>query len=778
LIMYKIKISGVVQGVGFRPFVYNLARQMSLNGFVLNSSAGLEIEVEGRQRDLDRFVESVQTLHPNAAKIVKFMIITLPNQGYERFEIRQSNSGAGSTMISPDLRVCEDCIEELHSHGDHRHEYPFINCTNCGPRYSIIERTPYDRPLTSMKDFTICGICRAEYENPANRRFHAQPIACGTCGPKLRFLDVNFNVVDGDPISNCRREILNGRIIGIKGIGGFHLACDAMNEDTVSRLRILKRRPAKPFAVMCDLDYLANIVNYTKEHVDLLKSPPAPIVLIPKVVMTSSELSVRSGRNDCINQASISNLIQSPIADSVAPDNHNLGVFLPYSPHQLLLFNCDGFHDPLYLVMTSGNIDDEPIAKEEHELDGLCDYYLSHDRPILNRCDDSVIAASMTDMILLRRSRGYVPSPILIPAETIPTLGTGAELKISFCLAHKDLIYMSPYIGNNNSKATSDFYQEQIDRYINWFRIKPELVACDLHPDYLTTHYAEKTGLPIIRVQHHHAHIASVMAENMIDEPIIGVSYDGTGYGEDGAIWGGEIFIADYYTCERKYHLQYMPLPSGDTSVSHPIRIAYAYLQSSGINTEFLTSISDFEKRVIDSQLKTKLHLFQTSSMGRLFDCVSAMLGLFPKITFEAQSAMALEQLCCLEQHLNITSYPYRLEDIVAKHSNAPKEISVRPMLEAISKEILEDGSKYVIASKLHKTIIEFTIAALVQLRQESGIKKCVLSGGVMQNMVLFEGLKKGLSQQGFTVYYARQLPANDGAIAAGQVLIANCRIR
>lgn len=733
-----------MQGVGFRPFVYKLASQLNLKGYVLNSNQGVEIEVEGSDRNLETFVDSIKTQHPVAAIINTFKLEILPDFGHRSFDIRQSSKKAGSTFISPDLRICQDCSSELANPDNKRYNYPFINCTNCGPRYSIIEKTPYDRPLTSMKDFAMCAYCRDEYENPADRRFHAQPIACADCGPELCFFDSSLQRINGDPIQNCLNALKKGKILGIKGIGGFHIACDATNEVAVLELRNRKNRPAKPFAVMCNSDYLEMIVEYTDSHLRILNSPQAPIIVLPKVK-------------------------KSPIVDAVAPHNRSLGVFLPYAPHYLLLFDRAETSMPLYLVMTSGNVNDEPIAKSEEELSGLCDYYLTHNRPIQNRCDDSVILSSSVDTIMVRRSRGYVPSPLMLPYKTVPTIGTGAELKISFCLTKDDLFYLSPYIGNNNSKATEDFYLEMLTKYQDWFRIKPELVGCDLHPDYLTTRFAQSSNLPLVQVQHHHAHIAAVMAENKLDEQVIGISYDGTGYGDDGAIWGGEIFTADYSGFTRRYHLNYLPLPGGDSAITHPARIAFAYLTFAGIDGGFLKGISDFERMVIKKQIDNNFNLYQTSSMGRLFDCVSAMLGLFSEITFEAQSAIALEQFCGKSALSGVSTYPYQLIN---------SEINVISLIEAVKNDIVNGEAPNLIALKFHKTIVEFTVAAVLEINKETDIKKVILSGGVMQNLVLFEGLVDRLQKNNFTVYHSSMLPSNDGAIALGQALIANRSIK
>ncbi|MDO9577295.1 MAG: carbamoyltransferase HypF [Candidatus Cloacimonadales bacterium] len=734
--MKRFEINGIVQGVGFRPFVYNLARKLKLNGYVLNSTNGVEIELEGTKKALIQFKDILLNELPPAAKIEELVEFDLSDAGYSDFEIRQSLSKTGSTFISPDLAVCKDCVQELFKKSDKRHEYTFINCTNCGPRYSIIEKTPYDRPVTSMKTFEMCSFCESEYRDPTNRRFHAQPIACPVCGPQLKFLDNNLNEIFGDPIENCLKYIKEGKIVGIKGIGGFHIACDATDRKAVAELRRRKNRPDKPFAVMCAEENLQNIVEYNSAQLDLLKSVAAPIVLFPKKV-------------------------ESPIVDSVAPYNPNLGVFLPYAPHHHQIFQKPN----LYLIMTSGNLNDEPIASDEKELQGICDYFLTHNRPILNRTDDSVIRPSKRKNIFLRRSRGYVPSPLKLPFKTIPTLGTGAELKISFALAKEDSIWMSPYIGNNNSKETEDFFTETLTKFQDWFKIKPELVACDLQPDFMTTRFAEKLNLPLVKVQHHHAHVAAVMAENMLDEPVIGISYDGTGYGLDGAIWGGEIFVGDYQNFERKFHLKYMPLPGGDAAIKHPVRIAFSYLQQAGENPDFLTGISEIEKKIIFKQITNNFNVFQTSSMGRLFDCISAMLGLFPNITFEAQSAMALEFLCGTESLEKVPSYSYEIDNGV---------IDFIPLIKAVTNDIRQKKSRTEIALRFHKTVIDFTVQAVQKVKKETGLSKIVLSGGVMQNNVLLEGLYSELEKNCFTVFTPSQLPSNDGAISAGQVMIAN----
>ncbi|MBC8415993.1 MAG: carbamoyltransferase HypF [Candidatus Cloacimonetes bacterium] len=773
--MLRIKINGIVQGVGFRPFVYRTAMELGLKGYVLNSTSGVEIEACGAEKNLELFVERIKKEHPPAAYLKEFYVEKKEDVPYTEFTIQQSQNRKGSTQISPDLAVCEDCAKELFDESDPRFNYAFINCTNCGPRYSIIENTPYDRPVTSMKEFEMCDYCKGEYTDPLNRRFHAQPIACPTCGPQLKFLDKDFIKITGDPTVNTIKFLKEGKIIGIKGIGGFHIACDATNFETVEELRKRKDRPHKPFAVMCYPKKISEVVEINEEQHELLKSPAAPIVILPKFRSFLNSVWERNSQRNSVSEntgvleeershAGTWERESKKIVANVAPQNPNIGVFLPYSPiHHQILSN-----ELPYLIMTSGNFHDEPIAAEEKELSGLCDFYLTHNRSILNRSDDSVIRASKPQNVMMRRSRGYVPSPLKLPFKTVQTLGAGAELKITFALSKEDSFFLSPYIGNSNSKQTLDFYTDTLEKYKKWFELEPELVVCDLHPDYMTTRFAESIGLPLKKVQHHHAHIASVMAEHHLDEPVIGIAYDGTGYGTDGAIWGGEIFLADYSKFERLFHLNYMPLPGGDAAIKHPIRIAYAYLLASGIDPDFLENISEIEKRIISKQIENKFNVFQTSSMGRLFDCVAAMLGLFPEITFEAQSAMALEFLSGEKGIWSKDHYPYNLEK---------DTIDIIPLIRAVAKDVQRKEPHHRIAGKFHSTIIDFTLEAVKKAHRKTGIKKVVLSGGVMQNKVLLEGISKVLTKNNFTVFSSSVLPSNDGAISVGQVVIGNGKL-
>ena len=734
--MYQIKINGIVQGVGFRPFIYKLAIEQKLTGYVLNSTSGVLIEAEGTSASLDTFIYRIKNELPPAAKINSFQFKELPNTKYKTFSIRSSSSSEGSTLISPDLAVCKDCLDEFNDPKDPRYKYAFINCTNCGPRYSIIKETPYDRPVTSMKDFKLCNFCLEEYKDPLNRRFHAQPVACPECGPQLQFLNEDLSPISGDPIQNTVAALKDGKIVGIKGIGGFHIACDAANHNTVELLRQRKIRPHKPFAVMCNEESVNKIVQINTEQLRLLKSPAAPIVILPK-------------KDNAM------------LAENVAPQNPNIGIFLPYAPHHYQFVT----EELPIVVMTSGNNSNEPIAKTENKLQNSCDCFLTHNGPILNRSDDSIILPAKAKNILIRRSRGFVPSPIKLPFKTVPTLGCGAELKLTFSLSNNDDLFLSPYIGNSGSKETMDFYNETYNKFLKWFKFKPELIACDLQPDFATTRFAEQAKLQLIKVQHHHAHISAIMAEHKLDEKVIGISYDGTGYGTDGAIWGGEIFIADHTNFERSFHLNYLPLPGGDAAIKHPVRIAYAYSIVAGANTELLKGISELERNVIQKQLQNNFNVFQTSSIGRLFDCVAAMLGLFPSITFEAQSAMALEFLCGNETVVNSKPYTYEI---------LKDTININPLIIEISEDIKNGEKLNIVAKRFHKTIIDFTLASIQRISSQHRINKVVLSGGVMQNRILLDGLIETLIKNNFTVYSPKNLSPNDSSISVGQVMIAN----
>jgi len=734
--MLIIHINGIVQGVGFRPFIYKLAHEMKIKGYVLNSTAGVEITALADPDILKQFINRIKVENPPGAQINNLTYTQSPDKNYSDFTIKKSRNENGTTLISPDLAVCKDCLREMYDPADHRAAYPFINCTNCGPRYSIIRSLPYDRPKTSMQNFPLCDFCRKEYLDPLDRRFHAQPVACDTCGPQLSFLDRKLQPVSGDPVGNAILQLKSGNIIGIKGIGGFHIACDARNDAAVKLLRRKKNRPYKPFAVMCFAEMINQLVHVSGDQLKILHTPAAPIMILKKK-------------------------IDHPLSTSVSPMNPNLGIFFPYAPHHYQILS----KELPYLIMTSGNINNEPIAAEERELEGICDYFLTHNRPILNRCDDSILMPVYQDNIIIRRSRGYIPNPIDIALDTVPTLGCGAGLKLTFSLSNKNRLFLSTYIGNDNNKRTFDFYTETVEKYKKWFKIDPELYACDLQPDFLTTRYAQDQGKPVIQVQHHHAHIAAVMAEHKISEPVIGIAYDGTGLGVDNAIWGGEIMIADLKTYQRYYHLNYMPLPGGDAAIRHPIRIAYAYTLKAGLDADRIIPIEKLEKQVIRKQIENDFNVFNTSSLGRLFDCVSAMLGLFPVISFEAQSAMALQFLCGNKDFKDAGYYNFNIEK---------DQISILPVIIEIATDIQNKVSQEIIAQKFHNTIVEFTLASVLNIRRSSSLNKVVLSGGVMQNSILFNNIIQKLEKNNFTVIRPVIIPPNDGSISMGQVVIAN----
>jgi len=732
--MFIININGIVQGVGFRPFVYKLAYNNNLKGYVRNSSQGVEIAVTGDDFSLNNFLNQLKNNSPGASIIDTMIVTTHPDSNFDSFQILPSLIDSGITFISPDLALCSDCLAEMNDIADPRHEYHFINCTNCGPRYSIIESLPYDRPATSMSKFEMCDYCSGEYSDPLNRRFHAQPVACPDCGPHLQLLDSDKKPVPGDPLTLTRKLLKQGNVIAIKGIGGFHLACLATDDNPINSLRERKHRPDKPFAVMCRKEDLEKIVAIKPEDSQLLQSPAAPILILPST-------------GKCISHL-------------VAPANPTLGVFLPYAPlHHLLLQD-----DIKFLVMTSGNIHDHPIAASVDELPPICDYYLTHNREILNRCDDSVIRAAKPHNIMIRRSRGYIPIPLSSAITLQDSFAAGAAMKLTFALAADKSIFLSPYIANNDTLSSLDFYQETYHKYCHWFKIHPQFAACDLQPDFMSTRFAEKLDIPLYRIQHHHAHIAAVMAEHQLNEPVIGIAYDGTGLGDDGIVWGSEIMIADYFSYQNKFHLEPMPLPGGDAAVKNPIRIAYAWLMQNMLDTDLLNNISDFEKKIITKQLTSNLNVFQTTSMGRLFDCVSAMLDLVTQISFDAQAAIALEFICP-ENIMDYPPYEYDFDQ---------GNIEIKPLLQGISHDLQQNEPYQIISARFHRTIIEFTLQAIKLLRKETSITNVVLAGGVMQNRIIFTNLIKVLQKNNFTVFTPRLFPPNDSSIALGQRIIAN----
>ncbi|MBE0431970.1 carbamoyltransferase HypF [candidate division WOR-3 bacterium] len=734
----RIHVRGIVQGVGFRPFIYRLARESGLKGMVRNTTTGVEIEIEGPLPSTERFIAAIRGQAPPAARIDGITADSLPYRGYADFSIRESKRSRGFTQISPDIATCRDCLREMEDPADRRYEFPFINCTNCGPRYSIIKGTPYDRQRTSMREFRMCQNCRREFDDVADRRFHAQPDCCPACGPTYRLYSITGREIAArEPIKETAALLKKGRIVAIKGIGGFHIACDAQNCETVAQLRRLKDRPSKPLAVMVRPGLVPGLVHATKAEMKTLTSPSAPIVLMKK-----------KGDRLCAQ---------------IAPGNPYLGVMIPYSPaHHLLLRQIP------YLVMTSANVQDEPIVDNAQEvrqrLGSLVSFYLDHDRSIENRCDDSVgFSLPGRGFSIIRRSRGYAPLPVELPVLVSPTLAVGPYLKNTFTLATGRAAYVSPHIGDLDNLETMRFYGDMVEKYRRWFRIEPRIIAHDLHPDYLSTKIARSMDGVKKGVQHHAAHFTSCLGENGITGNAIGIIFDGTGFGTDGRIWGGEFFTGNLQEQTRVAHLQYLPLPGGESSIRKPYRIAIAYAYA--LLRKRLAPAGDDETEIIRQMIDTGHNIVHTSSMGRLFDCISALLGITTEITYEAEAAINLEHVA---DQKTKGHFPFVVRD------GRPMTIEVEDTLRAIVGAINKNVPKAKIAARFHNTIAEFSCNVANRLRKMHGLTTVCLSGGVFQNRYLLTLMIERLEKDGFRVHTHRQLPTNDGCISYGQVLAAN----
>jgi len=756
----KLHITGIVQGVGFRPFVYSLAVRYGLAGWVRNTSAGVDIELDGTPEIVEEFVRALKDELPPLARVDTLDIAWGGPRKFIGFEIFDSKTVEGAfQQISPDTSICEDCLRELLDPGDRRYLYPFINCTNCGPRFTIISDIPYDRPNTSMASFAMCPDCSAEYQNPLDRRFHAQPIACPICGPKiwLEYLSDNeMRALEGDhTIKKAQEMLAEGKIVAIKGLGGFHLACDATNATAVGELRRRKLRVDKPFAVMLpDMATINWNCHVSSAESELLESRQRPIVLLKK----------RS---------------KSTIEEEVAPKQDTLGVMLPYTPLHYLLFNAS---DPplTALVMTSGNLSEEPIATGNDEarerLSILADAFLMHNRDIHTRCDDSVVRIFEKQVYFLRRSRGFAPDSIQLPFEVPPILATGPELKNTFCLTRDHYAFLSHHIGDMENYETLRSFQEGISLFEGLFRIRPEAIAHDLHPTYLSSRYAleraERENLQAIGVQHHHAHIAACMADNNLDgsHQVIGAEFDGTGYGEDGAIWGGEFMVADYKGYERKFHLDYFPLPGGDAAIKRPARTALALLWSLGMEwEEDLAPAQDLcyeDRMALRVQLERKLNTPQTSSMGRLFDAAAALAGVRQRVNYEAQAAIEFESAV---DKTETGAYHFEVQN---------GRVDARIVIASLIADIRSKTAISVISARFHNGVAKMVRDASVQIRHETGLNEILLSGGVWQNMVLLEQTVQGLHAEGFDVKIHHQIPTNDGGLSLGQALVGAAKIK
>jgi len=759
----QISANGVVQGVGFRPYIYNLATRFSLSGFVQNDSSGVFIDVEGCDSSVDEFLTCLAKSPPPHAIIEDIHYTTLPPKGYKDFIIEESAiKETNTTMICADISTCPDCLKELFDTMDRRYRYPFINCTNCGPRFTIVKDIPYDRKNTTMSDFRMCHDCSSEYHDPQSRRFHAQPNACPVCGPQLMLLNnEGFTVQTQDPISTVCTLLQDGKIVAVKGLGGYHIACDALNSNAVSLLRKRKYREDKPFAVMMDtIDTIKHFCYINAMEEALLLSTKKPIVLLKK-------------KSDCA------------IPHDIAPDNLYLGVMLPYTPLHHLIIRESG----LPLVMTSGNVSDEPIAYKDNEalerLKGIVDYFLVHDRDIFMRCDDSVVKVVEDNEMIIRRSRGYAPFPVRLQyAFPKPVLACGAFLKNTFCLARGNHAFLSHHIGDLENTETMNSYETAIEHYKRLFSIEPEVIAYDLHPEYLSTKYAlaQRDDMFKIGVQHHHAHIVSCMAENGIHHKVIGVAFDGLGYGDDGNFWGGEFFIADLSGYERAGHLDYVPMPGGEQSIKEPWRMAISYLYHLyGNDIPMLRLFNNprfiQEKKdtfgILFKMLSRKINSPLTSSVGRLFDAVASLLGLQHSVNFEGQAAVKLESIA---DERETGHYPFDINTNAGAHCNMLIVIQWQPVIKKIIEDMYHKTSIPIISARFHNSIVEMVVQVCTMLRNSKGIKDVVLSGGVFQNNFLFTRLVKKLKLQGFTVYSHTKVPSNDGGISLGQAVIANER--
>ncbi|WP_067887686.1 carbamoyltransferase HypF [Nocardia vaccinii] len=749
----RLLVRGVVQGVGFRPFVYSTAAELALTGSVANDSAGVIIEIEGAPTALREFTERLQHRPPPLAVIDSIERIELPVRGGTGFRIAGTTRGSGRTLASPDVAICADCARELTDPDDRRYRHPFINCTNCGPRFTIIASLPYDRDRTSMADFAMCERCAREYHDPADRRFHAQPIACPDCGPGL-----TYSIADsGDPLAEARKLLRDGGILAVKGIGGYHLACDAGNEDAVALLRARKRRGDKPFAVMvADPATAGAIADVDGDAAVILTGPQRPILLLPRGTR--------------------------PVAGSVAPGNRDLGVMLAYTPLHLLLFGLPGDPPgPDVLVMTSANLGGEPICYTDDDaaqrLTDLADAVLGHNRRILVPCDDSVVRLVDGEELPIRRSRGYAPLPLALPMPLAPTVAVGADVKNTCAVADGRYAWLSQHIGDMDELATLRAFEAAEAHLEELTGVRPRQLAADAHPGYRSSAWAHRTAgeRPVSSVQHHHAHIAAVMGEHGLpgSATVTGIAFDGTGFGADGAIWGGEILAAGYKGFRRLAHLAYVPLPGGDTSVHRPYRMALAHLHAAGIDwSEAIGSVAACppdERRILLHQLTTGLGCVPTSSMGRLFDAVSSLAGVRHRVDYEAQAAIELEGLA----RDIAPEHAYRFE-ITDPDADGVARICPASLLAAVVADALAGAGAELIGARFHAAVAELILDAACRFG-EPGVP-VALSGGVFQNALLLSLARRRLQENGFHVITHHRVPPNDGGLAFGQLLAAGAR--
>jgi hydrogenase maturation protein HypF len=748
-----------VQGVGFRPFIYRLAAEMGLTGWVCNSADGVLIEACSTDERLAHFARRIRSEAPPLAVIETLEHHALPDDCSENdFTIRESNvSEKNNAHVAPDAALCNDCLQELFDPANRRFRHPFITCTNCGPRYSIISGIPYDRPNTTMAPFPLCPECQQEYNDPDDRRFHAQPIACPACGPHVRLLNSSGSArAEKDPAVVSAIELLKeGAILAIKGIGGYHLAVDACNAEAVGRLRKRKKRDEKPFAVMPpNLAAARSMALLSQVEERLLDSPESPIVIVRRAP-------------DC------------PVAPLVAPNNALLGLMLPYSPIHHLLLHSNEF---TALVMTSANLSDEPIAYQDAEalqrLSGIADYFLLHNRPIHMRSDDSVIRVFQDRPLLYRRARGYAPRAIRLPFESPPVLAVGAELKNAVCLVKGNQAFLSQHIGDLQNDASCDSFRKTIQHLTGLLEVSPETVACDLHPDYLSSVHAAECGLPLTKVQHHHAHLAACMAENGLHDEVIGIIFDGTGYGSDGTVWGGEFLVGGYDRFRRAGHFRQVRLPGGDKAVREPWRMALAFLYQALGEAAFAMELPvsrhlcEDEINIFTAMLERDLNSPLTSSCGRLFDAVAALLDVRQSVSYDGQAAIELEALAETSEIDGCYQYRTISSDAI------PLQLDFSEMFPEILADMDAGIQTADIARRFHVTVASAAVDVCTQISSVTGLKRVVLSGGVFQNRLLSKMVYTGLIKQGLQVFTHRLSPPNDGCIALGQAAISGWKTR
>ena len=745
----RLLVRGLVQSVGFRPFVYRLARRLGVTGSVRNVAGVVEIHAEGPPEVLDAFAEAVTSQAPPLARVESVVEEAAALTGALGFSVAPSaDAPSGAPLVSPDVATCAACLRELLDPADRRYRYPFINCTDCGPRFTIIEALPYDRERTSMRVFPMCDECRAEYQDPGDRRFHAEPVACPACGPRLRILDASWAALAGDPVERAADLLREGAIVAIKGLGGFHLACDATDETAVGRLRDRKDRPSKPFAVMVDsLETARGWFALAPAEEALLDSWQAPVVLVRD---------------------------RGLLAPCIAPGHRRQGAMLPSTPLHHLLTRAVARP----LVMTSGNRSEEPIAIEDEDardrLAGIADAFLVHDRRIVARYDDSVTRVWRDGPAVLRRARSLAPAPIELAFEVRPTLGVGAELHATFCLAAGRRAYVSQHAGDLDTGETIAAYEQALERYRLLFRVEPEVVAHDLHPDFASTRLAESTGLPRVAVQHHHAHVAAVLAECGVTGPALGVAFDGFGLGVDGTGWGGELLLVDGGRAERVGHLRAVRQPGGDAAVRRPVRMAIAHAADAGVLDEAVAmlgddAMGDGELAVVLRQIETGLGSPWTTSAGRLFDAISALAGVCRRSTYEGEPAILLEQAA--DPAAGTPGYPMDLAD-----EDGALLLDPRPLVAAAVRDLRRGASAALVSARFHMGLADAVAAALVRLRDETGVGTVALAGGVFANDLLLTGIYERLERDRFVVHVPRGLPPGDGGVSLGQVLVASAR--